>query len=164
MKAGFTLIELLVVGLMIGILSAVALPQYQKAVAKTRYKQLQIMARSIANAQEIFYLANQEYATTFEQLGFDTPDNSTTNTTLFANFQCNLMEEGRVTCRSTAIANDTWILYEIFSQHGPSPNLIKCSVTDFNENSLLNQICKAETGLATYSDQNEYTLQWVYPN
>ncbi len=71
--AGFTLIELLVVVLIIGILSAVAVPQYQKAVEKSRATQALILLKSLVQAQEAYYLANGEYATQFDQLDVEIP-------------------------------------------------------------------------------------------
>ena len=68
MKRGFTLIELLVVVLIIAILSAVALPQYRIAIAKTKYVRLITSVDAIWKAQQIYYLANGEYATSFDNL------------------------------------------------------------------------------------------------
>jgi prepilin-type N-terminal cleavage/methylation domain-containing protein len=49
-KKAFTLIELLVVVLIIGILAAIALPQYQTAVAKTRVSEALIVGKNMRTA------------------------------------------------------------------------------------------------------------------
>lgn len=57
-KKGFTLIELLVVVLIIGILASVALPQYQKAVAKARLAQLDTAIDTAKKNVELYLLDN----------------------------------------------------------------------------------------------------------
>jgi len=70
---GFTLIELLVVVLIIGILAAVALPQYQKAVEKASAAEAIILVRQIAEANEIYRLEYGEYTTDITRLVFNFP-------------------------------------------------------------------------------------------
>ena len=69
---GFTLIELLVVVLIIGLLAAVALPQYKKTVAKVKTVRVLPLLRSLAEAEERFYIANGYYATDIEDLDIST--------------------------------------------------------------------------------------------
>ena len=56
MKRAFTLIEVLVVVLIIGILAAIALPQYQKAVEKSRAAEALMNMRTIVNNVEMQFL------------------------------------------------------------------------------------------------------------
>lgn len=67
-NGGFTLIELLVVVLIIGILVAVALPQYQKAVLKSRYSAMMPIGKAIAEGNEIHYMEHGQYTNQIDQL------------------------------------------------------------------------------------------------
>ena len=62
MRIGFTLIELLVVVLIIAVLAAIALPQYQKAVTRARAQEALLYVREVVRQQRLYFLEHGEWA------------------------------------------------------------------------------------------------------
>lgn len=70
---GFTLMELLVVVFMIGVLAAIAFPQYEKTVLKARFVEIQEVISSYKKEAEIYYLANGDYPTYWKDMDWEVP-------------------------------------------------------------------------------------------
>ena len=172
MKKGFTLIELLVVVLIIGILAAIALPQYKSAVERTKYALSQQMTRSLADAAERYYLANGKYATNFDDLDITLPGTYTpvsTTTREYSWGRCSISSEN-VFC----LTNQPLTYYQIYHKYSngrwvPAGSKV-CVAYGTNLNNVGNRLCKRETQRSTYRSQsnsggyynNGYT-EWLYP-
>ena len=172
-KKAFTLIELLVVVLIIGILAAVALPQYQKAVMKSRYATIKSLVHSIVNAQEVYYLANGHYSDSFADLDLDTPGGWTVpegeDENSVREFSWGACSLSAATVDCNVPTSNSYLEYNIwFSKatgvasgyHGKAA----CVAGNDDLTSLENQICKAETQLTSPSYTSGGHAIWRYDN
>lgn len=67
---GVTLLELMIVVVIIGILAAIAYPNYRQYAARAKRTEARAALLKIAANQERFYLQNNTYTTDMLQLGF----------------------------------------------------------------------------------------------
>ena len=74
-KKGFTLLELLVVVLIIGILAAIALPQYNKAVEKSKVSQALITLKYMRERGQEYMLNTNanDWHVTIDKIGLELP-------------------------------------------------------------------------------------------
>lgn len=156
LKTGFTLIELLVVVLIIGILAAIAIPQYQAAVLKTRFHTVIANINAFKTALEVYHLQHGNY-----------PDDDISEVD-FDMSGCTKISAGQITCgkffydydgTSTGSANavigyynnnnathsaDWRIAYKYFLSHN-SPyysGLRRCEIKDANDK-IAARICSS---------------------
>lgn len=132
---GFTLIELLVVVLIIGILAAIALPQYQMAVGKARFSELKTLTKSVQDAVQRYYMVNNTYVgANINNLDIDMPEST----------QCTIWNENQqpyIACRKNIFGK--MMSYYVLRETG-LPALCLTYSIDINDKS--NRLCQKETG------------------
>ena len=167
-ERGFTLIELLVVVLIIGILAAVAVPQYQKAVWKSRYATVKAMVNALANAEEAYYLANGEYTTDVDALGVGLAGATSCPTTTKCNYpwgrcrwQSSTTETSYVECLLRQ-KNDDFVGYQRNLNFSPQrPAQTYCY--DYQKGGISQKVCQSETGKSNPDISGSVLHAYSYP-
>ena len=164
---GFTLIELLVVVLIIGILAAVALPQYQKAVLKSRFATVKATVRALSDAQKTYFMANGEFAPRLDELDIQVPKGTVSGSGSQMNYSwgacylaCDSDNQNGVKanqCGGCLLLKDGKNKINYFNNNFETDKLF-CVVYDDAE-PIYTDLCRSETGKnAASSHYADYSL------
>lgn len=136
-RGGFTLIELLVVVLIIGILAAIALPQYQMAVGKTKFSTLKNITKSLQQSAQRYYMVYNTYEELNGSNGRKNLDIEIPN-----DISCNIQKNNdQVYCCKEIF--QTNMCFYVYRENG-LPLYCYTSSTDKNDKTHI--FCQKETG------------------
>ena len=141
----FTLIELLVVVLIIGILAAVALPQYRVAVEKARMVESMTILKNVQEAQERYYLANGNYAAKFEELDIDIPGSFEADNRVKLSDGLQVVVDFNNTYTKNESNTNSLVFFYVHTLSGVRQCYAKQNDT------VANQVCKSLGGKAPYN-------------
>ena len=156
-NVGFTLIELLVVVLIIGILAAVALPQYQVAVAKSRLGALMPTTKALADASDVSFLANGSYNGDISKLDVDIPAGCSLGSTLSVATCANGVifdVFDNATPNITGMNKQVKLGYVIWLEHSAHPGARRCLALSTDK--VANQVCKSMGGTQITGETYSY--------
>lgn len=126
---GFTLIELLVVIIIIGILSAIALPSFLNQANKAKQSEAKQYAGSMNRAQQAYYLENSSFSSEIGQLGLGIATET-------ANYQYVIVPEG-----TTGAANEARSLKDALKSYAGGVQLGTVEAT--SEATTLAVLCES---------------------
>ena len=143
-KKAFTLVELLIVVLIIGVLTAVALPQYQTAVNKSRYAGLMPLAKSVKDAEEAQLMATGKYTSKLEDLSVQVPGTIDPENTATTDHVTIELYDGEgnydfVKAKDTRNPANTYVMY--FAKSGNFKGEIHCEAKKDDPRAI--QLCKS---------------------
>ena len=100
-EQGFTLIELLVVIIIIGILSAIALPSFLNQANKAKQAEAKTYVGTLNRLQQAYYLENSKFASDLADLANPVPDETNNYRYKVSSFSSNSVNFG--TSRAAAL-------------------------------------------------------------